>query len=218
MLEALPRGDFLALVGMKSPTLDQRVLTGEAAFAFGCQKPAHTGEYLVLDAVAMLLSSMLNRLAGLELKAAADDVREHWKDWLKLVTRAEREPLPNNPQLFFAVAWLSLEPRRYRVVLGEAHEIAAALAGEIIYTCNFVSIHLLLRLLRNNARRANIALPERLTVADRDGGYENWLREIDAHRERAAARLKAKAKAKPKTKAEGRRAVRAPASKRLVKT
>ena len=211
MLEALPRGDFLALVGMKSPTLDQRVLTGEAAFAFGCQKPAHAGEYLALDAAAMLLSSMLNRLAGLELKAAADEVREHWNGWLTLLTKAERFPKPNHPEQFFAVAWLSLEPRRYRVMLGEAHEIAAELAGESVYTCNFVSIHLLLRLLRNNARRANIALPERLTVADRDGGYENWLREIDAHRERAAARLKAKAKTK------GRRPAPAPARKRLVK-
>jgi hypothetical protein len=70
------RGDFLALVGVKSSTLDQRVLTGEAAFALGCQKPAHIGEYLVLDGPAMLLGSMLNRFAGLELKAAADAVRE----------------------------------------------------------------------------------------------------------------------------------------------
>jgi hypothetical protein len=40
------------------------VATGEAAFALGCHKPAHIGEYLVLDAFAMILASMLNAFAG----------------------------------------------------------------------------------------------------------------------------------------------------------
>jgi len=51
------------------------VKVGEAAFALGVERPAHIGEYLLLDAVAMILASMINRFTGLELKRAADIVR-----------------------------------------------------------------------------------------------------------------------------------------------
>jgi hypothetical protein len=208
MRQVIPRGDFLRLVRVKPSTLDQRVMTGEAAFALGCQRPAHVGEYLILDAVAMLLASMLNCFAGLELKAAADEVREHWDGWLTLLTKAERFPLPDHSEQFFAVAWLSLEPglsrRRYRIVMGEAQKIAEALAGESVYTTNFVSMHLLLRHLRANAQLANIKLPERLTIDDDEPGYENWRAEIRAYQERAEARFRARAKAKGRRPARAR--------------
>jgi len=219
VLQAISRSDFLRLVGVKSSTLDQRVLTGEAAFALGCHRPAHVGEYLVLDAVAMLVASMLNCFAGLDLKAAAGLVREHWQGWLTLVTKAER-PMTEGSQLFFAITWLSLEPglshRRYRVAMGEAHEIMAALAGDSIYTVNSISMHRVLHHLRSNAELAKpkIILPQRLTIAPHEAGYENWRVEIRAYQERAEARFKAKtgAKAKATTKP-----ARAPARKRLVK-
>jgi len=198
MLQVISRGDFLRLVRVKPSTLDQRVMTGEAAFALGCQRPAHVGEYLVLDAVAMLLASMLNCFAGLQLKSAADEVRGHWDSWLTLLTKAERFPIPENSELFFAVAWLSLEPglshRRHRVVMGEAHEIAAAVGS--VYTVNFVSIHRLLHHLRINAQLAKITLPERFTIARNEAGYKNWRAEIRAYQERAGARFRAKTKAK----------------------
>ena len=47
--------------------------TGEAAFALGCHKPAHIGEYLVLDAFAMILASMLNCFCGLTLEETANN-------------------------------------------------------------------------------------------------------------------------------------------------
>jgi len=209
MLQAISRSDFLRLVGVKSSTLDQRVLTSEAAFALGCQRPAHVGEYHPLDPVAMLLASMLNCFAGLELRVAADMVREHWDAWLALVTKAERYPTPDHPDQFFAVAWLSLEPglghRRHRVVMGEAHEIAAALAGDSVYTANFVSMHRVLHQLRINAQiaRPPIALPDRFTIAPNEPGYENWRAEIRAYQERAEARFQARAKSKRRRPARG---------------
>jgi len=211
MLEAFNRDEFLRLLILKSTTFDQRVLMGQAALALGCQKPAHTGEYLVLDAVAMLLVSMLNRL-GVELKPAADAVREHWKGWLELVTRVERAPLPDNAELFFCVAGvLSLDSGLVsdRVEMGKHHEIAAAFARESAYRPAFVSMHRVLHQLRINAQHANVALPDRLTIARGEPGYKNWRREIDAYRARAEARAEAKAK--------GRGAARAPASKQLLK-
>jgi len=68
-----PGDQFLALVGVRSATLNQREATGEAAFALGCHKPAHIGEYLVLDAFAMILASMLNCFCGLTLKETANN-------------------------------------------------------------------------------------------------------------------------------------------------
>jgi len=73
LLPFLPRDQFLALVGVRSATLNQRVATGEAAFALGCHKPAHIVEYLVLDAFAMILASMLNCFCGLTLKETANN-------------------------------------------------------------------------------------------------------------------------------------------------
>jgi hypothetical protein len=107
---AIAGTDFLALVGVKPSTQDQRVLTGEAAFALRCEQPAHTGKYLYLDAVAMILAGMINCFTGLELKRAADAVREHWNDWLKLLTKAERFAPPKHAEQFICVAWTSLDP------------------------------------------------------------------------------------------------------------
>jgi len=200
MLESLNRDEFLRLLILKSATFDQRMLMGQAALALGCQKPAHTGEYLVLDAVAMLLVSLLNRL-GVELKPAADAVREHWEGWLELVTRAERAPLPDNPELFFCIAGvLSLDSGLVsdKVEMGRHHEVFAAFAGEELYRPAFVSMHRVLHQLRINAQHANVALPDRLTIARGEPGYKNWRREIDAYRARAEARFRAKAKVKAK--------------------
>jgi hypothetical protein len=128
------------------------------------------------------------------------------------VTRAEREPLPENRELFFAVATMS--DGSHRVEVGTSGEIFDALskAEQSLHVVGFVSIHRVLHQLRVNAQLAKpkIALPERFTIAPRDPGYENWRREIAAHQERAEARFQAKAKAKAKP-------ARAPASKRLVK-
>jgi hypothetical protein len=62
--------------------VDQRVERAEclcrtrrdpAAVRFGCHKPAYSGEYLVLDAFAMILASMLNCFCGLTLKETANN-------------------------------------------------------------------------------------------------------------------------------------------------
>jgi hypothetical protein len=205
MLADVPRETFLALCRIRSSTLDQRTRVHEAALALGCERTARVGWYLLLDCVAMILASVLNHFTGLQLRQAADVVREQWKGWLELVTKAERwhEKYPTtDPMLCIAIAWLSFEEgqsqRRYRVLLGDHHEIDRALAGESIYTVNFVSIARVLHALRDNARLADFTLPARLTVAEGEPGYDNWRDEIRAYQERAGARV---IKTKPLTPA-----------------
>jgi hypothetical protein len=210
MLPATPRTDFLRLLIYGSSKFDQRTALGQVALALGCEKPAHAGWYLYLDAIAVMLTSML-KATGLELKPAADAVREHWKAWLDLVTKAEREPLPENSELFFAVA--TMFDGSPRVEVGETQEILAALrrANQDLHTVYFASIHRVLHQLRVNAQLAKpkIALPERFTIAEGEPGHDAWWADIEAYRERAGARAEAKAK--------GRRQARARARKQLLK-
>jgi len=56
----------------------------------------------------MILCSMINCFTGLELKRAANIVRETWdgdNGWLRLLTKAERY----QSEQFVCVAWRSLE-------------------------------------------------------------------------------------------------------------
>ena len=108
----------------------------------------------------------------------------------------------DHPLLFVAIAWLELEgERRYRVLLGSHDEIAATLVGESVAGASFVSIARALPALRANAQRANIALPQRLTVAEDDKpAYDLWRAEITQYQAAAGARL-AKAKSKSLVKA-----------------
>ena len=115
--------------------------------------------------------------------------------------RPEAEPVSNSRALS-CIARNSLDPRRYRVLFGEAHTIAEALAGPHPTAPFFLSMHLVLRALRTNAKLAGIALPKRLTVAEGEPGYKEWRAEIARYQEAAGVRLaKSKPAAKPMVKA-----------------
>jgi len=191
----IPRDQYLALVGMKSSTLDQRVRVGEAAFAFGVADRPTYGEYFVLDALATILSSMLSCLCGLTLKQTTNELRKHWSGWLELVTKTERwmEKYPGaDPMWCIAIAHLPLKPgqseRSHRILLGKAHEIIEEV-GASADSCNFVSIARAISALRANAKNAGISLPKRLTVAKGEPGFDDWREEIRAYQRRAGMRV-----------------------------
>jgi hypothetical protein len=188
----VPRDTFCALIGVKSATLSQRQYTGEQAFAFGLTKPVHINEYHYLDGAAAILASMMNR-AGLDLKPAADVVRERWDDWLTLLIRVEHFHV----EQFVCVAWPSADRSEPpHIVMGdEAHISKFCPPSE--YALYLISMSFLLRCLRANAAKAGIELPKKLTADPGDEpAYWRWRDEIDALREAAGARgTKAKAPA-----------------------
>ena len=193
ILATVPRDTFLALIGTKSTTLAQRQHTGEAAFAFGVEKPAHIGEYLYLDAYAAILASALNRVGGLQLKQAADIVRRTWDDWLTLLIRVESNP---HIEQYTCVAWSLDRSEPPHVAMGTADDIGKVLPAGETAPC-MIPMQLLLRCLRANAAKAGIELPARLTADPSDKqAYAEWRRDIDAYREAAGARV-AKAKLTP---------------------
>lgn len=181
MRAPLNRDAFLALIQVKSTTLAQRQHVGEQALAFGLSKPAHINEYQPLDGFAAILSSAINRVGGLDLKPSAEIVRHTWPDWLTLLIRAESFP---HIEQFVCIAHTSLDRSTPpNIAMGTAEEVGEACPPSEAPLC-MIPINLLLRHLRENARRAGIDLPERLTVDPNDAqAYSNWRRDIDALRE-----------------------------------
>jgi hypothetical protein len=193
-LTTIPRETFLALIQCKSTTLAQRQHTGEAAFAFGLTKPAHINEYPYLHAFAAILASAINRVGGIDLKPSAEIVRSTWPDWLTLLIRIESFP---HIEQYVCVAHTSLDRSTPpHIAMGTTAEIEKVCPPSETAPC-YIPIGFLLRCLRENARRAGIELPERLTVDPSDEpAYSRWRAEIEAYREAAGAR-RAKTKLAP---------------------
>jgi len=188
-----PRDTLLALTRISESTWDQRQYCSEVALAFGLSRPAHANEYTYPDACAVLLAHMIHCFIRLELKRAAEIVRETWDGddgWLALLTKAERYPLPEHPEQFVCIAWRSLDRNLPpRVVMGDTAEIATALRGQTVAP-TFISMHYLLKALRGNAKLAGVRLPPRLTIARGEPGFKDWRREIDSLREHAGLRAR----------------------------
>jgi hypothetical protein len=192
MRETIPRDAFCALIQVKSTTLAQRQHTGEQAFAFGLTKPAHINEYHHLDAYFAILASAINRVGGIDLKPSADIVRMRWDDCLTLLIRTESFP---HIEQYVCVAHTSLDRSTPpHIAMGTADEVGKACPPSETPLC-MIPMGLLLRRLRENARRAGIDLPPRLTVDPNDEpAYSKWRAEIDALREAAGLRVAKMAK------------------------
>jgi len=196
----IPRDTYLALVGMKSSTLDQRVRVGEAAFAFGVTERPTYGEYFYIDAFAMILASMINCFTGLELKRTVSALRKQWDEYLTVLVKTEHSP---GEQQFCCIAWTSLDRRvDPRVIFGDSAEIGAKLPEVEGIVPTFIPISLPLNALKANAlkanaKRANIELPAKLTADPKDEpAYAEWRREIRDYQQRAGMRI---AKPRPVT-------------------
>jgi hypothetical protein len=205
----LPRGEFLRLLELKSATLDQRVHKGELPFAFGLSRPAHIGEYSVHDAISVLAGSMVSGCAKIELKTAADLVRDNWEDFLKGVAIVERQMNAGdetwgggNHEIWFAVATVFGDDGKVDKVRGaigtQQEEAVNALWNwntgphGLLY---MLPLKLVLRMLRNNAKAAKIKLPALLIpAAPGTPEYEAWLTWVREYRRRADLKQKAKAK------------------------
>jgi hypothetical protein len=193
----LSRDEFLRLLLISGATLDVRVHKREICFALGCQINAHVGEYLPLDAVAVLMTSKLSTEIG--MKSAAELVREGWEPWLRAVQAAESDPRlyttePIDPaqHLYLAIGVTKDQPAFG--VVGLMRDIMPQLNG--YEAVRGISIQLVLRQLRVNARQARVALPARLTPPFDSPDIAQWHREIEAYQKASATRFKAKVKTK----------------------
>ena len=193
----LKRDEFSQLLQIRAGTIAQRIYTEEICFAFGCRINAHIGEYLPLDAVAVLITSILSTEIG--MKAAAELVRKGWEKWLEVVQAVESDlllytqtPIPAEQQRYLAVG---IEKGRPPFgVCGLMSDCQRQLSGYGII--RGISIQLVLRQLRVNSRQYKVALPERLTPPLDHPDLAQWCREIEAYQKLSNTRFKAKLKAK----------------------
>jgi len=81
---------FCKFMQIKRGTLGKRAFDGEAAFAFGRDRPEWRDEYHLTDAAAFLLSDMLHGLGRVHLRHTAALVRSTWAEWARCWAIAER--------------------------------------------------------------------------------------------------------------------------------
>ncbi|MBR0778557.1 hypothetical protein JQ625_27305 [Bradyrhizobium diazoefficiens] len=205
LLRTMPTPAFLKLLGFTSTGLSQRTYNKEVSFAFGGQINAIKGEYLELDALAALLTSLVGHRAK-SLKDAAAAVRMYWREWLALVQECERDPrytkeiVPGPEQHFFAVG-VVIDSKGRTIVCGTG-SMSGCLTnlyenyrkvrpdGGLAPSIFPVSMEAVLHQLRTNSRENKVPLRLPLTMQPDDPKYPQWLDEIEAHRQIASARIK----------------------------
>jgi hypothetical protein len=84
------RDVFLLTLGIESGAWDQRAYRGEVALGFGLARPGHVNSYGEFDLVAGTLTVLITHFVKIDMKQAAQLVRDHWLAWLQGVARAER--------------------------------------------------------------------------------------------------------------------------------
>jgi hypothetical protein len=165
-------------------------------FSFGLTRPVHVGEYLWTDAVAVLLISMLKRLARVEMKRGAAMIRTHWHEWLIALSRAERQmdaaPIK---QTYFAVG--TDYDGKQIAAFGTPKEANATLEarGGPYASLYYMSLQRVIRTLRENAKQARLDWPEFLTPDPASAEFDKFLERIRNYQQRGRAKAKKKATA-----------------------
>jgi hypothetical protein len=174
------REEFLRWLGVTGTTFDWKLFQREFTLGLGCPTTAVVNQYLSVDAIAVLLCSMLSGLLGLKPKVAATVVREAWDLWLVLAETAESRP---DIERYLAVGMLPDRP--LKVAAGSMADCEAHLRGYPFV--RRMPIQLVLHQLRINADTYKVDnLPDRFTPSPID-----W-REIEAYRKVAILRFKAR--------------------------
>jgi hypothetical protein len=189
--------EFFRLLKLQPATMRVRAHTGDAAFAFGLKRNPHPGAYLPLDALAVLLTSLLS--TQISLRPAAEIIRVSWDAWLRAVQVAEGDPklyegseVPVELHMYIGVG--VSKGKLGRCEVGTMIDIMPKL--NTFEAVRGISIQLALRQLRANSRKTGVALPDRLTVPFDHADHAKWRQEIEDYRKLANMRFKAKLKAK----------------------
>src|SRR5215831_977637 len=91
--EKFTREVFLSMLGedgISSTALAARQYRGEVAVFAGLSRPLRQNEYGELDLYAAALTNLIKQFVNIEMKQAADLVREYWREWTYGLARSER--------------------------------------------------------------------------------------------------------------------------------
>jgi hypothetical protein len=204
------RGEFIRLCGIKSNTFNQRAFQDENALAWGRRKPLHKGEYTPLDAIGMLLTSMVSYYVRIDMRTSSSIVVKYWREWLKGVAAAEREMNAPRPEQSFVVIGASFKdskrreredfiPSRITVGFGRgraaAIEVAELEAKREHDTLFCLAMQDVIKALRANSQLSKVPLPDMLCPGPPESdAFEQWVKATTDHMS-ATDRAKSRAKA-----------------------
>src|SRR5262249_121009 len=204
---------FLAILGIVPSTFDQRSYRGEIALAFGLSKPAFQNSYGEIDLVAAALTYHITTQLKIDMATAAGLVRQHWREWLEGVARAERlKPGAYTKSMCFVVAGGTGDKEKIKAKVGPCDEVMNELGGAGMVPFP-IPLDVVVRLLRRWAKDLKIDLPRPLTPDPDSDSWKTWIANIEDYRQFATSRggaAKAQAKpGKPKTRRQHRATISA---------
>lgn len=190
MIQAMnfPRGVLLDVFGIEGNAWHQRQHRGEVALAFGQSRPVFTNEFGELDVLAVGLTLLIVNLAKVDMKQAAELVRDYWREWLEGVAMAERLK-PSTAYLdgiCFVVATDVSEQRIMVVEVGPCNEVMERLGGGDVVPIP-IPLDLAARRVRAMAKKAGHSLPRYFTRGlPESNEFKQWIAEIERYREIAS--------------------------------
>jgi hypothetical protein len=187
-MRSLTRHQFLAILGMSSPTFDALQRDGHVALAFGTPIPATPGRYLDLDLVAMAMATVLAPTFG--RNGATWIVLGFFNQWVAAVGEADADPSRN---CFVAMGafggdLMKRKPDEIRITHGTDEQIISDLQGA--HSVIKIDISYLLARLRINARAVGIDLEPPFFFPPEHERYFQIITEFEQEREHRVARLR----------------------------
>jgi len=181
------RGVLLDVFGIEGNAWHQRQHRGEVALAFGMERPVFANEFGELDVFAVGLTWLIVILAKVDMKEAAELVREYWREWLEGLAFAERLK-PSTTYLdgiCFVVATDVSEQRIVAVEVGPCKDLIERLGSRGLVP-NAIPLDLAARKVKAMAKLAGHKLPKYFTRDPKSDEFKQWIAEIEHYREIAS--------------------------------
>jgi hypothetical protein len=199
MIQAMSFGRdmFLGVFGIENSAWTQRSYRGEVALGFGLARPGHVNSYGEIDVFAMALTVFIALHVKIDMKQAAELVRDSWLAWLEGLARTERlkRSAVYSEGICFVVA-ANADKTKIEVAVGPCQKTMDEI-GRPDMVLTPIPIDLVVRWVRIGAKKAGLSLPKQLTPGLPDSDeFKKWIAEIEAYRKFASMRGSGRKKAK----------------------
>jgi hypothetical protein len=176
------RDVFLRVLGIESNAWNQRSYRGEVALGFGLARPGHVNSYGEIDLLAGTLTVLITHFVKIDMKQAAELVRDHWREWLEGVARAERLKLRAYSEGICFVIATDADKEKVKVAVGPCEEAINETGGADMVPFA-MPLDLVVRRVRTSAKEAGLSLPKQLTPVPPDSDdFKKWIADIEAYR------------------------------------
>jgi hypothetical protein len=190
------RDVFLSVLGIESNAWNQRAYRGEVALGFGLARPGHVNSYGEIDLLAGMLTVLITHFVKIDMKQAAELVRNHWLAWLEGVAGAERLKRSAYSEGICFVIATDADKQKINVAVGPCEKAINETGGADMVPFA-MPLDLVVRRVRTSAKEAGLSLPKQLTPGLPDSrDFKKWIADIEAYRKFANMKGGGRKKAK----------------------